>query len=893
MSESIYDSRQINPRIEDTEDLVRESDPPDDFPDAPIDPLTKRTRQRRFVTVQRAERFWAEKAYDSPLFFHEYMTDKAPAQHHKIWYANIFNPRVPLLNLIAPRDSAKAQPLSSQVLTPDGFVDMGSLGVGDLVMSGEGVPTKVVAIQKRGKQQVYKVTFTDGSHTRCTDDHLWKVRLLGRKGAEDVYQTLPLCDIKTSRWVGSGGRWGKSIKRAKVYHSEESYLDTRNQARYHIPVVSPIQFTEKEFLLDPYVMGAYLGDGSSRLGTPTITSADDELLEIFANRIPRECSMNPKGKYGWSITTPGKGRGHENIFMTHLKTYGLYRKKSEDKFIPEPYFLGSVEQRLELLQGLLDTDGTVKEGNSTPVYVSISRQLVFDVIRLVRSLGGTASYNTFQPKGGLLAYRTNIKLPRGFAPFKLTRKMNYFVEISKYPLTRGIIKIEANGFEDVQCIVVAYPDHTYVTDDYVVTHNSTVMALSIAWLIGRAPLLTHALISVSAVQAQARLRMVRNMVGENPRYRNTFPYIAIDKRLPDTQNEFSVWSKQHNMSYSSWRSFVSRKGSDKDPTFYAAGATGKGIIGRRISGFFGWDDIIDETMLTVLAQEKMERYIILTCLPCLEPGGKGLYIGTRWMIGDVPQRLIENPAWRSLVLSAIKFDETGKRYSYWPEWWDLERLDLKKFQMNNNILFDIMYMCDPRAMSANLFTMESLSRDVPDPLPPLKALYITTDSAVSEETYADYNVYIAVAIDTSDNFYILDLVRFKDDPDAIVNRLISFAQKIAFIYGRLDNILFEKAGFQAFFKGIFSARRPDLPTEPVVPIGDKGHRADLVSELARSGRLFIRQSLQELPTIQAEWMNFPKYPHDDTLDPMGLLLQYLAADITVASVSQIRSSYLL
>lgn len=423
--------------------------------------------------------------------------------------------------------------------------------------------------------------------------------------------------------------------------------------------------------------------------------------------------------------------------------------------------------------------------------------------------------------------------------------------------------------------------------------KTTVLELAYAWLIGKAPLLTNGLISVSATQAEKRLSSVRSIVGDNERYRNVFPYIEIDKKRPDTQTNFTVWSRQDNMDYRTWRSIVSRYGNPRDSTMFAYGQGGKGVVGSRISGIFGFDDIIDETMLKPELQEKVLQYMMQTCIPCIQPGGKAVNIGTRWMIGDVPQHLIENPAWHSIVIPAIKFDEDGRRYSYWPGYWPLQRLDEKKEEMQNNILFDIMYMNDPQATSANLFSLADLSRGIPEPLPPLKSLYITTDSAVSEKTRADWNCYIAVGIDADDNYYLLDMLRFKAHPDDVVEMMVQFVEKIAFVYRRLDAVIIENAGFQAFFKGILERRRTDFPIQMAVPKGDKGHRASLTSAVAKAGKLYINQQLIDLPTLQSEWMNFPKHPHDDTLDPIGLLIQYLMQEITVTDVTTVRSRYLL
>lgn len=288
------------------------------------------------------------------------------------------------------------------------------------------------------------------------------------------------------------------------------------------------------------------------------------------------------------------------------------------------------------------------------------------------------------------------------------------------------------------------------------------------------------------------------------------------------------------------------------------------------------------------------QYIMQTLIPCIKETGKVIAIGTRWMIGDVPERLKNNPAWNTVEISAIQHDPlTGERRSYWNDYWSLERLDAKKAEMNNDALFNIMYMNDPTAMTAALFTMDSLSNPLPSPLPAFKVVGIGVDLAIGQKTEHDFHVFAAVGVDDKDNYYLLDMQRMKAQPDQVVKALGEFADKIAFTAKRLDYILIENIGFQTLFMPYANLLRADLPLRPHIPKGDKHHRASLVSSMALTGRFFVNQNMPMLPIMQSEWLNFPLHRHDDTLDAVSLMMQYQAGGISLRKVRNIKSPMML
>ena len=166
--------------------------------------------------------------------------------------------------------------------------------------------------------------------------------------------------------------------------------------------------------------------------------------------------------------------------LLKLEEYGLMGKKSEDKFIPKKYLYGSIDERIQLLKGIMDTDGWTDKKDALCEFDTISEQLCKDVLELIRGLGGKASYSTKQGK-----YKSNGKIIeckkvyriyftiKGINPFYLKRKAEKFSE-PKFNYQKIITNIEKVRQEECQCIMIDHPEHLYVTDGYTLTHNTEI-----------------------------------------------------------------------------------------------------------------------------------------------------------------------------------------------------------------------------------------------------------------------------------------------------------------------------------------------------------------------------------------------------------------------------------
>ena len=361
----------------------------------------------------------------------------------------------------------RAQPLFTKVLTPAGFRPIGDLRVGDFVIGSDGRETEVLGVYPQGFKEIYRVYTQDGSSTLASGDHLWSVYTHA-----DRRRGRPARVLQTKELLGN--------------------LRAAHQHRYELPLLSsPVDFESRPVPLDPYALGLLLGDGCfSCTATPGFTTADPELAEALGRLIP---GIEPRRKSDIDyvlnrITTPGEVITIENPVTGAMRRLGLIGAKSNTKFVPDDYLFNTPDVRLAVLQGLFDSDGDPvpqQERTCRIQFTTVSDRLRDHVVFLVQSLGGVA-YARTRPaqvrKPGLArgrdvhhradAHILDIRLPEGVAPFRLARK------VAKYDATGGgrpmrfVHRIEPAGTEEAVCIQVAAEDSLYVTEDFLLTHNT-------------------------------------------------------------------------------------------------------------------------------------------------------------------------------------------------------------------------------------------------------------------------------------------------------------------------------------------------------------------------------------------------------------------------------------
>ena len=397
---------------------------------------------------------------------------------------NIAGSPVGSVNLLAGGyGSGKYLPTSVTIPTPKGDRRWGDLKPGDYVFGVHGKPTKILQTFPQGVQDIYKVTFDDGSSLLCGKDHLHLV--YGRK----------------SRRYDQRRGWGKVSW--KVMTTQEiidegvtlKHGKCRPLRQWEVPRIRPVAYAHPAPLpLHPYVMGLWLGDGNASDGRLNInsnhTTVIDYLKELYHN-------------YDWEKDV-GIYKDADNDVVSirlplvkhQLEEIGVLGSHAWEKYIPKIYLEASIEDRIELLKGLMDSDGECDSTGATVVYGSTSEKLVNDVAFLVRGLGCKASY--YQPKTphytykgerleGRTYYRINIAVPDYIGcPFRSVPKRaeRYRGVTEERYLIRWIDKIEKLDYqEECMCIKVEAEDGLHLANDFIPTHNTTTMASMTAYLL--------------------------------------------------------------------------------------------------------------------------------------------------------------------------------------------------------------------------------------------------------------------------------------------------------------------------------------------------------------------------------------------------------------------------
>ena len=344
---------------------------------------------------------------------------------------------------------AKALALDSELFTVNGRTTIGECQVGDRIFGADGNLTTITAKSEVFHKPMYQLILADGRSIRVSEDHLNPV----------VINTNPNNTVRWEEKVLTT----QELLQQPLTHTKKGNLKhrgTSSKSLVFVKNIKPLQYPVAALPIDPYTLGVVIGDGRIRkeCGSVELTVDAAELAHYHA-QVPYEFGkiyVDPRSN---AVTQSIRGLG-KRLKVMELNVRG------EHKFIPHEYFLGSIEQRLALLQGLMDTDGTVSE-NGRMSFTSSSHQLVDDLACLVRSLGGTAG--PICKHSSAEAYRVETWLELN--PFRLARKAARFVAKTKQV---AVVSIQRIADEPSQCIAVDNEEHQFVTECYFRTHNTGV-----------------------------------------------------------------------------------------------------------------------------------------------------------------------------------------------------------------------------------------------------------------------------------------------------------------------------------------------------------------------------------------------------------------------------------
>lgn len=358
------------------------------------------------------------------------------------------------------------------VWTPDGSVTWkrnGDLAVGDHVFNRMGRPVLVTGVYHRGLQDVYRVTFADGRSIVVDGSHLWTWR--HAKSHDDAMWVTTNTQAMFERGVkcGDASAW-----------------------RYWIPMNQAVEYVERDFRVDPYVIGALIGDGCLSDRTLTISSDDEYVVRTIAGLLGTDYKRNSRRNFSWHFPLrerDGRAKNMQTSVLTH-DAPGLVGCLAKGKRIPEKCMHASVEQRWALVRGMFDTDGNigfVDGGRYTVSYSTSSEGLALDLQELLYSLGVASSVKCHKrlradgphPEYQVVVKSKNSEKHRFFSlPRKLAIAARATDTIHQRQRTYDMVAITSiEKLPDKQattCIMVEDDEHLYQAGQYIVTHNTAV-----------------------------------------------------------------------------------------------------------------------------------------------------------------------------------------------------------------------------------------------------------------------------------------------------------------------------------------------------------------------------------------------------------------------------------
>ena len=367
--------------------------------------------------------------------------------------------------------------VDTKVVTPFGYRRIGDLKAGDIISGTDGGMQRVVYRKDHGKLPAYKLKFVDGSEVIASYDHLWNVRKTCYRSKKRILNNLGINDdyrVWTTQMIVEHI---KGLKSGKIKNS-----------KLLIPLCEPVKFTRgggnKIYRpkTSPYIIGALLGDGCL---TDTVVNGSYDALLCSADKgivdefVHAGIDMSNYAQKQGSIACDYRIKN--DTLKNDLDGLKLYGHDASGKFIPNIYKFGTIETRWSILQGLMDTDGSVdKRGHCA--FATISEQLAKDVKFLVNSLGGLATINKYEnhyTKDGERIkakdyYDVYIRINNSERLFRLERKKKLCTEYNGgvSELGRRIIDFEYVGEQECCCIAVNNTNSLFMVEDFVVTHNS-------------------------------------------------------------------------------------------------------------------------------------------------------------------------------------------------------------------------------------------------------------------------------------------------------------------------------------------------------------------------------------------------------------------------------------
>ena len=558
----------------------------------------------------------------------------------------IMDPNERYLIINVPPRAGKALAVDTPIPTPDGWKSIGDIQTGDVVFGPDGTETEVLHAHAPYIAETYAVTFDDGSTIECDGRHLWSTI--------DKPHAATWTEHRGAGWAddwwawrgpgkGAGGRGG-GTKDSTGRPRTGTGATTRTASEIRAAMAAGetpripngrIEGDDVDLAIDPYVLGYWLGDGTT--AEPAITVGNADLTHVVTALSNAGIAVSQQCRdYSPTVT---------NVRMLGIRAAFTNLGLLGNKHIPDVYLRASARQRRQLLAGIMDSDGSASGSEAT--LAQQNHALAGQVAELVASLGGKVTHAERPAVCNGVVTGATVYVQRvitTFNPFQMERKATRWEAQStraKMGLRgqRIVKSIEPTGRSAaVRCLTIDHPSALYLAGRQMVpTHNTTYSGVFLpAWFLGMFPALRVIFVSYSDDYSLQYGRAVRTILDK---FGKLFG-VGVDKQA---------------QSASDWRM--------KD-SFGGMLSTG---VGGVLTGYGGNLIIVDDIIKNIqearsdTIKRMHELWFDTTLLTRLEPGGTLILTATRWADDDLTGRLLERmkqpdydgPQWEVIALPAL------------------------------------------------------------------------------------------------------------------------------------------------------------------------------------------------------------------------------------------------
>lgn len=717
------------------------------------------------------------------------------------------------------------------VPTPTGWKRHGDLKPGGFVFDPDGKPIKVLAEIPQTEPASLRVTFTDGAQVEVHPNHEWTVQDRVSKNKFRTYETHEM--LKLGLRIGPKGRGGRY--------------------RFTVPHNAVIQYPDAVQGLHPYFLGLWLGDGSTTKPCITHSPKDTtpvERLVSLGYEITTVCEHRDTGV----LTTYFHGRGYQE-----LKELNLGHPDGRKKYIPDNYKIASVTQRLELLAGMIDSDGYVYHKNGRVTISNINRDLLEDFAEVVRSLGWRATISAAEPcvsTSGIEGKHTCYQLtfnPDMDIPVQLERKK--LKKLNPVKRRRGIVSIEPCDPHHGKCITVEGGLYL-VGKHFTPTHNSITITESFpSWYLGRYP--KNRVIEASYNEDTAK-RFGRKNLEKVEQFGGVL--FGLDKG--------SIWNTTEFELGNGWGRMISR-------------GIMSGITGNPANLMLIDDPIKNrEEADSATQREKLWNEWPNTLKSRLAAGAKVVIIMTPWHEDDFAARILRTEPTARLIRLPVEAEEhdllgRGVGDPLAPEL-GKDKVWLEQFKQGyindpkqgGLRAWQALFQCSPRVEGGHMIKREWWKFYNPREITDFATTVISVDATFKGNENNDF-VAIEVWGKRGNNYYLrYCLNKHMDFPTTLqairtMKRLFPEAQYI---------LVEDKANGSAIIQTL---QHEFVGVIGINPKGGKVARLNAVAPAIESGHVFLPDGELWTEEFIDQFTAFPAGAHDDMVDAASQCLGFL------------------